>query len=171
MNNINNLMASIAAILTHNNISELSLGDIDELNDPTYVIWYDNHGTPYDDPVIKVMRDDEGLSFEVDARDFGNTITVQDYDIDREEWWKGIRDNMLEVLQRDGIRRCPACGKPLKGHQQFCSDTCRKFMAPPPTLHEVTEMANSRIRQLIEQIAGTDRKLKKELIQKYSITL
>ena len=34
---------------------------------------------------------------------------------------------MLEVLQRDGIHRCPACGKPVKAHLQFCSDSCRKF--------------------------------------------
>lgn len=152
MNNISDLMASITTILTNNNLSELSLGDIDELTDPTYVIWYDNNGSPYDDPVIKVMRDDEGLSFEVDARDFGNTVTVQDYDVDRLEWWQGIRDNILEVLQRDGTRRCPVCGKPLKGRQQFCSDTCRRSATPPPTIKEVTEVANRRIRTLVNTI-------------------
>lgn len=167
MNNINSFKTSVTAILAHNNIDELSLGNINELNDPTYVIWYDNHGTPYEDPVIKVLRQEEGLSFEIDARDFGNTITIQDYDIDREEWWEGIRDNMLEVLQRDAIRRCLTCGKPLKTHQQFCSDACCKLI--PPTLQEVVLLANSRIRQLIGQIAGTDRKLEKKLIQKYSI--
>lgn len=152
MNNISNLMASVTAILTNNNLNELSLGDIDELTDPTYVIWYDNNGSPYDDPIIKVMRDDEGLSFEVDARDFGNTITIQDCDIDRLEWWQSIRDNILEVLQRDGTRRCPGCGKPLKGRQQFCSATCRQSMTPLPTVQKVTELANRRIRKLIDKI-------------------
>lgn len=171
MYNISNLMASITAMLKNNNLPELSLGDIDELSDPTYIIWYDNNGTPYDDPVIKVMLHDEELSFEVDARDFGNTITVQDYDIDRLEWWKGIHANMLEVLQRDGLRRCPACGKPLEGHRQFCSDTCRKFATPAPAPQAIVKTANKNIHQLIRQIAGTDRKLEKELLKTYIITL
>lgn len=130
MNNISNLMASVLAILKNNNLNELSLGDMDELSDPTYVIWWDNSGTPYEDPVIKITSDNDGLSFKIDARDFGNTVTVQDYDIDRLEWWQSIHANMLEVLQRDGKRRCPVCGKPLKVHQQFCSDSCRKFATP-----------------------------------------
>lgn len=127
MNNISDLTASVSAILKNNNLNELSLGNIDELSEPTYIIWWDNNCTPYEDPVIKVMNDGDGLSFEVEARNFGNTVTVQDYDIDRVEWWQSIHANMLEVLQRDGIHRCPACGKPVKAHQQFCSDSCRKF--------------------------------------------
>lgn len=154
MYNISDLMASITAILNNNNLNELLLGDIDELTDPTYIIWYDNNGAPYDDPVIKVMLHDKELSFEVDARDFGNTITVQDYDIDRIEWWQGIHANILEVLQRDGLRRCPVCGKRAKGRQQFCSDTCRRSTTPPPTVPEVTELANRHIRILINKIIG-----------------
>ena len=61
-----------------------------------------------------------GISVEVEARGFGSTITVCDYDIDRIEWWEGIRANMLEVLERDGRRRCPVCGKPLKGNRKYC---------------------------------------------------
>lgn len=171
MNNISNLTASVTAILKNNNLNELSLGDIDELSDPTYIIWWDNHGTPYEDPVIKVTSNDDGLSFEVEARDFGNTVTVQDCDIDRLEWWQGIRQNMLEVLQRDGIHRCLACGKPIKVHQQFCSDSCRKFAAPQPTIQEIVELANKHIRQLIGQIVGSDRKLQKELMKTYIIKL
>lgn len=127
MNNISNLTASVSAILKNNNLNELSLGDIDKLSDPTYIIWWDNSGTPCEDPVIKVTSNNDGLSFEVDARDFGNTVTVQDYDIDRLEWWQGIHANILEVLQHDGTHRCPACGKPVKTHLQFCSNSCRKF--------------------------------------------
>lgn len=171
MNNINNMMTSITVILKNNNLKELSLGDIDELSDPTYIIWYDNDCTPYEDPVIKITRDDSGLSFEVDARDFGNTVTIQDYDIDRLEWWQSIHACVLEVLEQDGKHRCPACGKILKGRQKYCSETCRKFAAPAPTVHEVAELANKRINQLVGRIAGSNRKLKNELIEKYSITL
>lgn len=170
MTNISNLMASISAILKNNNLNELSLGDIDELSDPTYIIWWDNSGTPYEDPVIKVTSDDDGLSFELDARDFGNTVNVQDWDIDRLEWWQGIHANLLEVLQRDGLRRCPACGKPLKDQQKYCSENCRKFATPPPA-QNIAKMANRHIRQLIKQIASTDRKLEKELIKTHIITL
>lgn len=171
MNNISNLTASVTAILKNNNLNEFSLGDIDELSDPTYIIWWDNHGTPYEDPVFKVTSDNDGLSFEVEARDFGNTVTVQDCDIDRLEWWKGIHANLLEVLQRDGLRRCPTCGKPLEGYRLFCSDTCRKFATPTPPPQAIVKTANKNIRQLIRQIAGTDRKLEKELLKTYIIIL
>lgn len=144
MNNISDLTASISAILKNNNLNELSLDDMDELSDPTYIIWWDNNCTPYEDPVIKVTSNEDGLSFEIDARDFGNTITVQDYDIDRLEWWQGIHANMLEVLQRDGIPRCPVCGKPLTANQQFCSVTCRKFATLPLTIQDIAKMGNNR---------------------------
>lgn len=171
MNNITSLKASISAILKNNNLNELPLGDIDELSDPTYVIWWDNNCTPYEDPVIKVTSDEEGLSFEVDPRDFDNTVTVWDCDIDRLEWWQGIRENMLEVLQRDGKRRCPVCGKPLRTRQKYCSEKCRKLSTPQPSIQEMVGLANERIRQLIGQIAGSDRKLQKELMKTYIIKL
>ena len=66
---------------------------------------------------MKVYLENEGIAVEVEARSFGNTITVYDYDIDRIEWWKGIHANILEVLERDGKRRCPACGRTVKGKQ------------------------------------------------------
>lgn len=134
MNNISNLKASITAILVNNNLDELSLGEPGQLNDPTSVIWYDNHGIPYDDPVIKVIRDNSGLSLEVAARDFDDTVTIQDHDIDRLEWWCGIHANVLEILERDGKRRCPSCGKLLKGRQQFCSEECHRSTIPSPTV-------------------------------------
>lgn len=171
MNNISNTMASIVAILTNNGITELSLANYDELNDPAYVIWFDNDGVPYDDPVVKIMLEDTQLSVEVEARNFSNNITLQDYEIDRLEWWRCLHASVLEVLEQDGKHRCPACGKILKGQQKYCSETCRKFVAPAPTILEVAELANKRINQLAGRIAGPNRKLKNELIKKYSITL
>lgn len=124
-NNLTDAIASIMAILRNNNLTELAFGDYDELNDPTYVFWWDNHGTPYEDPVIKIALEDDDLAVEVEARDFGNVVTLSSSDIDHEEWWRGIRDNMLGVLQRAGQRRCPACGKVLAGEDEYCSDECR----------------------------------------------
>lgn len=125
-NNMKDAIASIMAILRNNNLTELAFGDYDELNDPTYVFWWDNHGTPYEDPVIKIVLEDDDLAIEVEARDFGNIVTLSSSDIDREERWQGIRDNVMEVLQRDGRRRCPACGKVLAGEDESCSDECRR---------------------------------------------
>lgn len=125
-NNMKDAIASIMAILRNNNLTELAFGDYDELNDPTYVFWWDNHGTPYEDPVIKIALEDDDLAIEVEARDFGNIVTLSSSDIDREERWQGIRDNVMEVLQRDGRRRCPACGKVLAGEDESCSDECRR---------------------------------------------
>jgi len=55
MDNISNIMAAIVAIMKNNGLTELSLGDYAEQEDPTFIIWFDNDGTPYDDPAIKVI--------------------------------------------------------------------------------------------------------------------
>ena len=114
MDCIKDLQDAIRNILVNNGLTELCLGEPDELDDPTYIIWYDRHCEPHEDPVLKVCLEDEGIAVEVEARSFGNTITVYDYDIDRIEWWKGIHANILEGLERDGKRRCPACGRTVK---------------------------------------------------------
>lgn len=171
MDSISNIMAAIAAILTNNGLTELSLENYEELNDPAYVIWFDNDGQPYDDPVIKVVVEDSQISVEVEARQFGNTVTVQDHEIDRLEWWQSIHACILEVLGRDRQRRCPACGKPLSPQQKYCSETCRKFAMPRPTVQEIAELANKRIQQLIARIARGNRKLKQSLTEKYLIKL
>ena len=163
MNNISNLTASISTILKNNNLHELSFGDVTELSDPTYIIWWDNNGTPYEDPVIKVTSDNDGLSFEVDARDFGDTVTVQDYDIDRLEWWQGIHANMLEVLQRDEVPRCLACGKPLNDHRQFCSDTCRQFASFASTTQDIAKMTNNHTHLVGEERYHKIKELQKKL--------
>ena len=147
-----NIMASIVDILTNNGLTELSLGDYDELHDPAYIVWFDDDGSPYDDPVIKVMVEDNTVSVEVEAREFANNVTLQDYEINRPEWWQQIHASVLEVLERDGKRRCPVCGKILKGRQKYCSEPCRKLAEPKPTAQEVAELANKRIRELIGKI-------------------
>jgi len=41
-----NIMASIVAILTNNGLTELSLGDYDELHDPAYIVWLQKIADP-----------------------------------------------------------------------------------------------------------------------------
>lgn len=171
MDNISNIMAAIVAILKNNGLTELSLENYDELNDPAYIIWFDDDGTPYDDPVIKVIVENSEISVELEARNFSNNVTLQDYEIDRLEWWQGIHACVLEVLENDGKRRCPACGKPLRARQKYCSETCRKFAMPQPTPQKVAELANKRIQRLIARIAQGNRKLRAELIEKYTVKL
>ena len=141
MNSIENLQTAIRNILTSNRLTELCLGEPGELEDPTYIIWYDN------------------------------TITVYDYDIDRIEWWEGIHANILEVLERDGKRRCPACGRTVKGKQRYCGTGCRDFMIPGPTVEQVAEKANRNIRKLASLAAGKDKAYRKRLIEKYTVGL
>lgn len=171
MDNISNIMAAIVAILKNNGLTELSLENYDELNDPAYIIWFDDDGTPYDDPVIKVIVENSEISVELEARNFSNNVTLQDYEIDRLEWWQGIHACVLEVLENDGKRRCPACGKPLRARQKYCSETCRKFAMPQPAPQKVAELANKRIQKLIARIAQGNRKLRAELIEKYTVKL
>lgn len=171
MDNISNIMASIVAILKNNGLTELSLGNYEELYDPAYIIWFDDDGNPYDDPVIKVIAEDSEVSVELEARNFSNNVTLQAYEINRLEWWQQIHACVLEVLESDGKRRCPACGKPLHTRQKYCSETCRKFAMPQPTPQKVAELANTRIKKLIGQIAGANRKLRAELIEKYIVKL
>ena len=127
MDNISNIMAAIVAILNNNGLTELSLENYDELNDPAYIVWL--------------------------------------------EWWQSIHACVLEVLESDGKRRCPACGKPLQAQQKYCSETCRKFAMPQPTPQKVAELANERIRKLIARIAQGNRKLKQSLTEEYFIKL
>ncbi len=171
MDNISNIMAAIVAILKNNGLTELSLGDYAEQEDPTFIIWFDNDGTPYDDPVIKVIVADSEVSVEVEARNFTNNATIQAYEIDRLEWWQNIHTSVLEVLENDGKRRCPACGKPLRARQKYCSETCRKFAMPQPTPQKVAELANKRIQKLIARIAQGNRELKRSLTEEYFIKL
>lgn len=171
MDNISNIMAAIVAILKNNGLTELSLENYDELNDPAYIIWFDDDGTPYDDPVIKVIVENSEISVELEARNFSNNVTIQAYEIDRLEWWRGIHACVLEVLEKDGKRRCPACGKPLRARQKYCSETCRKFAMPQPTPQKVAELANKRIQKLIARIAQGNRKLRAELTGKYIVKL
>lgn len=171
MDNISNIMAAIVAILKNNGLTELSLGDYAEQDDPTFIIWFDNDGTPYDDPVIKVIVADAEVSVEVEARNFTNNATIQAYEIDRLEWWQGLHTGVLGILEKDGKRRCPACGKPLRARQKYCSETCRKFAMPQPTPQEIAELANKRIQKLITRIAQGNRKLKRSLTEEYTIKL
>lgn len=171
MDNISNIMAVIVAILKNNGLTELSLENYDELNDPAYIIWFDDDGTPYDDPVIKVIVENSEISVELETRNFSNNVTLQDYEIGRLEWWQGIHACVLEVLENDGKRRCPACGKPLRARQKYCSETCRKFAMPQPAPQKVAELANKRIQKLIARIAQGNRKLRAELIEKYTVKL
>ena len=85
MDSISNIMAAIVAILKNNGLTELSLGDYAEQEDPTFIIWFDNDGTPYDDPAIKVIVENSEISVELEARDFSNNVTLQAYEIDRLE--------------------------------------------------------------------------------------
>ena len=78
MKSINDLQTAVRNILANNGLTELSFGEPDELNDPTYIIWFDNDCRPYDDPVQKVRLEEDGIAVELNARDFGNTVTVYD---------------------------------------------------------------------------------------------
>ena len=156
MDSIKKLQAAVRNILVNNGLTELSFGEPDELTDATYIVWYDRHCDPYDDPVLKVFLEDTEIAVEVEARSFGNTITVYDDDINRLEWWEGIRANMLEVLERDGNRRCPICGKPLKGKRRHCSDGCRKPATPELTVEQVVKKVNRNIRRQTNRTVGKE---------------
>ena len=171
MKKIEDLQVAIRNILVNNGLTELSLGEPDELEEPTYIIWYDRHCDPNNDPVSKVCLEETGISVEVEARSFGGTITVCDYDIDRIEWWEGIHVNILEVLERDGKCRCPVCGRPIKGNRKYCSAECRKIMMPELTVEQVVEKANRNIRELAGLAAGKDKAYRKRQIEKYTVGL
>ena len=115
MDCIKDLQAAIRSILVNNGLAELCLGEPDELDGPTYIIWYDRHCEPNEDPVLKVCLEDEGIAVEVEARSFGNTITVYDYDIDRIEWWKAFMPifwKCWNVTASAGVR--PVAGRSRK---------------------------------------------------------
>lgn len=169
MNTIENFKTAISAIMTNNRLTEISLENYGTLNDPTYVIWFANDGYPYEDPVVKIMLENTQLSIEVEPREFIGNITLQDYDIDRIEWWQSIHFNILEVLEQDGKRRCSSCGKVLTGKQSYCTQHCRKLAMPLKTTEEIKALANKRIQKLISLVAQSDPILEQKLTKKYTL--
>lgn len=98
------LLASIKELLTINNLTKLDFGDPDDQTEPVNVIWYDKHSYPYDDPVLKVFLDSDGLSLEIDAREFGNTVRLYEDDFAHNiNWLVGIRDNVIETLKNKAL--------------------------------------------------------------------
>lgn len=61
MDCIKDLQDAIRNILVNNGLTELCLGEPDELDDPTYIIWYDRHCEPHEDPVLKVYLEMRAL--------------------------------------------------------------------------------------------------------------
>lgn len=146
------------------------MGDYAEQEDPTFIIWFDNDGTPYDDPAIKVIVENSEISVEVEARDFSNNVTLQDYEIDRLEWWQGLHAGVLRILETDGKRRCPACGNRFVPGRNTAPRPAGIRNAPADTA-KVVELANKRIQKLIACIAQGNRKLKRSLTEEYFIKL
>ena len=109
-------MAAIVAIFNNNGLTELSFGDYDELNAPAYIIWFDDDGIPYDDPVVKVMVEDDHISVEVEARNFSNNAVIQGHEIDS-------RRNCGESQQTHP----PAHRPPRKGRPETQAATYRKI--------------------------------------------
>ena len=56
MDCIKDLQDAIRNILVNNGLTELCLGEPDELDDPTYIIWYDRHCEPHEDPVLSLIH-------------------------------------------------------------------------------------------------------------------
>lgn len=152
------LIASMEAILRNNNLNELQLGDTDELTEPTNIVWYDKNGCPYDDRVTGVFIEDGELALEVEASQFSHPERIYRYDFafTNPDWLQNIRDNMLEVLQQDGRRRCPACGKVLTGENKYCSDECRRQECQPDLnryYRENKDTIHSSIKELAYDLA------------------
>lgn len=173
---ISMLIVSLEAILRNNNLTELPLvinedEDEDE-DDTTYVIWYDEDGYPYDDPVTKVLLEEDALCLEVAAREFKDPerLDCDAFPFKHTPWLESIRENMLEMLERDGQRRCPFCGKIVADQQRYCSQECRE-RDNPPTPQQVAEVANKRIDELIDRIARNDDDLRRSLLEKYTISI
>ena len=66
MDNISNIMAPLWPF-ENNGLTELSLGDYAEQEDPTFIIWFDNDGTPTTTPAIKVIVENSEISVELEA--------------------------------------------------------------------------------------------------------
>lgn len=99
------LILQIGQLLSDHHLSELDLGDLDDLETPTYILHSDNDGDISDDPVTKVFWDGHELSVEVDATRYNETQRVYQDEFDTNtDALEGIRDNVVEVLERLGFK-------------------------------------------------------------------
>lgn len=95
-------------VLVENNITELSFGDIDELADPTYIIWFDKDCLPHEDPVIAIRLENNNLCLVINARESEEHIDLEenssDFVFENDQWLYQILGNVVEVLEKQGIK-------------------------------------------------------------------
>ncbi len=124
------ITASIVRILANNNLQELEIPE--EIEEPTYVVYFGDHGEGYDCPVKKVCIEDGALSLLVEFDEDGEgVIYASDLGCRNLDWLNGIRENILSTLELTYKRICYECGKPMdegycidSGREYFCSDEC-----------------------------------------------
>lgn len=104
------LITSIRAVMLYNHLDNL---DISNAPEPTYVVWWDNGGDLHESQVLTVMLDENRISIEVEYE--GENITLYDFDFALESpvWLAGIRDNVLDTLQRIFPRGYRECSDPI----------------------------------------------------------
>lgn len=90
------LIRQIGELLESNGLTELDLGDLDDLDEPTSILHSDNDGNMSDDPVTKVFWDGHELSVEVDNTEYVESQRVYQDEFDiHTDWLEGIRDNVI----------------------------------------------------------------------------
>lgn len=110
------LIRQIGELLDGNGLTELDLGDLDELDEPTSIVHSDNDGNISDDPVTKVFRDGDELFVEVENPDGADPLRVYRDEFDTHtEWLEGIRDNVAQVLRRMGLAVPDSLDDPFEG--------------------------------------------------------
>lgn len=99
------LIRQIGELLTYNGLTELDLGDLDDLDEPTSILHSDNDGNMSDDPVTKVFWDGHELSVEVDNTEYVESQRVYQDEFDiHTDWLEDIRDNVIQVLRGTGLQ-------------------------------------------------------------------
>lgn len=163
-------LASIKCLLLVRHLMELDFGDIDKLDNSTFVLWSDNKGYTHDDPVIGVRYDGKELCLLVDDRDCNSTITLYEGDFaQNEEWLAGIYENMQETLDRNPKlkNRNPIKSKKARNYLRKASHYFEGGGYAESDLlqtvvlaeYELEREANAHIKSLVETVIELRRKV------------
>lgn len=125
------IILSIATIFANNNLDELEISE--EIDDPAYVVYFDDNGAGYDCKVHKVYIENGQLSLFVinDDDDIQAMVYSSELGCENLDWLNNIRKDILFTLGLKYKRICSECGKPMdegycidSGMEYFCSDEC-----------------------------------------------
>lgn len=91
----NEIIETIKSVFLANGQTQIDLSEVEE---PTYVIWFDNGGNANEGKVMQVKFQDGEISLDVDYENDTITVCEDDFAMNNPTWLNFILENIREAL-------------------------------------------------------------------------